>query len=1522
MGTTNTSPRLKPGAGKKEVPRFKPADPKQKDVDPRLKPGHAQDAQGATRPPNEGGETNFNDIIKMIRNSALPDSFLVMTEEGPLRDHTAINHRIGCTLSEIEVTTAADMFAMRTLKGKHPPNKMVFTCTWGGLKLRCLIDCGSTLEAIFNTGNNAVPFNKVKSAIKSRHRLKTGGGTVTSDTQTWGNQGLVVQDTRVSVSQLTAVQLPDLPYDLILGYPFLSKYNAKADWTKGTLQFRRFRWEREETVQTGYVNPESGDLYQISHTELLAALKAPEKLKETDRIDAFVLLSLKDVSDFKVGLDKAPEHLKRIKEHLLVDKVDYEKQDSVLNRELTEEQQGQLVDLTKKYSSIFTNKDNLPAFAEIVKHREPHEFYEIPTGKPGARPPQAKPRRHSPVEAAEMKRILTWLLTHDFIEKTPITDSAWASPLLCVKKADGSLRMCCDYRQLNAMGENQHPRSPLPLIKDLMAKLKNSKYHSALDLVQGYAQTILHPNSRHKSSIICSHGLFSWKVVPFGLAGAPSFFQNCMNRMMDPLSEWGEFTAIMLDDILVFSETFEEHLEHLERVFNKLKIKKYWCNLSKCALAFPRVKYLGQIVGGGERKPNPDKVKHLVNMANPTTTTELRGFLGLGAYLSDYIPNFAKICAPFTPLRGLPKRTKITLNKEQNCAMKQLKTALTNAPVLKLCDPDKVYYVMPDASRYAIGAALLQEYGGRLMPLEYRSVTLDKPARKWAIHDKELYAIIDATQHWRQYLQDKKFFVLSDHLPLKHFKTQPKLSARQIRYLDHMAMFEWQFIFVQGKDNVFGDPMSRPPSPLSLPNADLENEFAWGDCTKSPCSLCKIAESEPSLARFDKEINLAPPKKVYFHTCGKDGVRPEEAAVAAVYAATECLANLTQITGLKDVPMEDIKKGYSEWDWSIKVIKILKDTSNRHHYHTKYVYSDGILFLLPNEYEGNSRICVPNGTSVNVRKEIMNLFHNLPVSGHRDAEVTYLNIRSKFYWPNMYKHVKKYVATCDTCLKNKALTRKMSGLLQPIPYPSTQPFAELTTDFATCLPDSLCQYSGVSFNAIQIYVCRLSRRAKLLKCRTTDTAAQTAHNFLINMFTEHGVPKSLISDRDPKFVNKFFDALSGALNVRLKRTASHNPRADGQSEALVKIITNLCRIFVSYLQDDWVDYLPMLEFCLNNHVVRSRGSQTPFLISLGYNPHSPLDFITPKYTGMVSGEAKDYLQKQMVAAALAQDAIISSQDTIAAAYNKKRVPHSYAVGDKCYLRSQHVYPPGEREKPSEKMRKKFMGPFRITDLIGNNAVRVSLPRDMHNHPVFSVDSTKPCPEGARLPVAQAVPEEGDRMLIPKGILNYKESHKNKTEPHWLVDWGGYDPNHPDEPTATWEPYDSFVDKSTEIPRINVHLVEYELARTGLKETTNSVWAYKPQPPGTVSKEADGFEVYHAQSRDTLHKAAEHLSVPLVDLFEQNAMRYGDLYYNRGKKKVWKNFALQKKTQLRLPLHMKTSGHMVAAFSVRRTGTHE
>jgi hypothetical protein len=132
---------------------------------------------------------------------------------------------------------------------------------WGGLKLRCLVDCGSTLEAIYNTGNNAVPVTKSASAIKSRHRLKTGGGTVTSDTLTWANQGLSVQNTRVNVSQLTAVELPDLPYDLILGYPFLRRYDAQANWARGSLQFQRFRWEREPEVRSGIVQPDE-DLYR------------------------------------------------------------------------------------------------------------------------------------------------------------------------------------------------------------------------------------------------------------------------------------------------------------------------------------------------------------------------------------------------------------------------------------------------------------------------------------------------------------------------------------------------------------------------------------------------------------------------------------------------------------------------------------------------------------------------------------------------------------------------------------------------------------------------------------------------------------------------------------------------------------------------------------------------------------------------------------------------------------------------------------------------------------------------------------------------------------------------------------------------------------------------------------------------------------------------------------------------------------------------------------------------------------
>ena len=161
----------------------------------------------------------------MIQTSALPESVMLSIGGSPVIDFTEIDHRVGCTLEEPGAIEAAEILAVESHTGKkikdmNPPNEMVFTCTWGGLKLRCLVDCGSTLEAIYNTGNNAVPVTESASAIKSRHRLKTGGGTVTSDTLTWSNQGLSVQNTRVNVSQLTAVELPDLPYDLILDIPF------------------------------------------------------------------------------------------------------------------------------------------------------------------------------------------------------------------------------------------------------------------------------------------------------------------------------------------------------------------------------------------------------------------------------------------------------------------------------------------------------------------------------------------------------------------------------------------------------------------------------------------------------------------------------------------------------------------------------------------------------------------------------------------------------------------------------------------------------------------------------------------------------------------------------------------------------------------------------------------------------------------------------------------------------------------------------------------------------------------------------------------------------------------------------------------------------------------------------------------------------------------------------------------------------------------------------------------------------
>ena len=548
-----------------------------------------------------------------------------------------------------------------------------------------------------------------------------------------------------------------------------------------------------------------------------------------------------------------------------------------------------------------------------------------------------------------------------------------------------------------------------------------------------------------------------------------------------------------------------------------------------------------------------------------------------------------------------------------------------------------------------------------------------------------------------------------------------------------------------------------------------------------------------------------------------------------------------------------------------------------------------LLFLKPTEYETEYRLCIPNVT--HVREDIIKLHHDSPLHGHRDCDTTYLDIRKHCYWPNMRKHVMKYVKTCDKCLKHKSLHKKPAGFLQPIEHPAAKPWHDVSTDFAVHLPPSRQRLTGITYDAIQIYVCRLTRKLRLIACKTTDTAEEAADRYYLQVFPVEGIPKSIISDRDPKFTGKFWQQLGRNLGVKLKMSSAHRPQTDGQSENAVKITKMLIRIFVNYSQDDWVDYLPMFEFCLNRGRVRGRGGTdkrnvTPFLLSNGYNPISVDDIAIPKpkdfgLDNEVSAADNsntqvselDFLKRRKIALAHAQDAIIAGQDRIAEIYNKSRRIVQYKVDDLILIDKNHINPPETRELRSFKLRPKWCGPYKVIQVIGSNAVRVQLPASMQKHPVFNIESTKPYPFEAleRARTTQSTQVAGEQEWYVEAILDTKI---NKRKRLWLVQWKGVDTSLIEEGDQTWEPIQSF---ESESGVYNIHLVEFEQARTGLIDSHEYDWSYpiSPTTPGEVVKQTDRNKhtVYSTQYRDTIQSIAKQHNLDQNKLLMQNTLKY-------------------------------------------------
>ncbi|XP_043805308.1 uncharacterized protein LOC110608243 [Manihot esculenta] len=401
---------------------------------------------------------------------------------------------------------------------------------------------------------------------------------------------------------------------------------------------------------------------------------------------------------------------------------------------------------------------------------------------PGTAPISMAPYRMAPIELKELKAQLQELLDKGFIRPSV---SPWGAPVLFVKKKDGSLRLCIDYRQLNRVTVRN--KYPLPRIDDLFDQFQSAKVFSKIDLRSGYHQLKIKESEIPKTAFRTRYGHYEFLVMPFGV------FKPYLDS----------FVIVFIDDILVYSRSKEEHEKHLRIVLQILRDKQLYAKLSKCEFWLDRVVFLGHVISADGVLVDPKKIEAVVNWDPPTNVTEVRSFLGLAGYYRRFVQDFSIIAASLTKL--FRKNAKFEWTNECQESFEKLKTCLTSAPVLTLPSGTDGFVVYSDASHKGLGCVLMQH--GKV--IAYASRQLRPHELNYPIHDLELAAVVFALKTWRHYLYGVTCQIFTDHKSLKYLLTQKELNLRQRQWIELLKDYDCTIEYHPGKANVVADALSR-----------------------------------------------------------------------------------------------------------------------------------------------------------------------------------------------------------------------------------------------------------------------------------------------------------------------------------------------------------------------------------------------------------------------------------------------------------------------------------------------------------------------------------------------------------------------------------------------------------------------------------------------------------------------------------------------------------------------------------------
>src|ERR1700761_6766507 len=613
---------------------------------------------------------------------------------------------------------------------------------------------------------------------------------------------------------------------------------------------------------------------------------------------------------------------------------------------------------------------------------------------------------------------------------------------------------CWDYRLVNdRLVGDAHP---LPLPENLFDALQGSKVFSKLDLTKGFWQIPLDEKSRAILAMSTPLGLMEPLFMPFGMKNAPAVFQREMQRVLR--DKLGKGVIVFIDDILIYCETVDEHEELVVWVLSRLEEEGYYANPEKCFFFQREVSFLGHLVSDMGIAVQQHNVKAVNDWAAPTSRKEVRVFLGLTGYYRKFIPQYSQIALPLTELTK--DNVQFRWEEAEQRAFEQLKERLTTADVLAHPDPLRQYIINTDASGYAVAAVLSQDQvDGTRRPIAYFSKKMTPAETRYAVHDQELLAIVRAVKAWRCYLNGSphRTLIPTDHKGLEWISTKDELTGRQARWIERLSEISYDVRYIQGKENGVADALSR--------RADLEQAVA------AETKEAAVSDAGGSQPRPRLNIQLG--------------------AVPALQTKPMWEMRVESL-GLRD----ELKKAAADDEWYTAKLAVANPTDG-------LLRGDGLLWTI------DGRVYVPDDRGV--QRKMLYEVHDAPSGGHMGQRKTLKKLQEKCYWLGMKRDVEDYVSGCVTCAAIKPSQRKPAGLLQPLPIPH-RPWETFSLDFVGPLPKTKRFH-----DSILVVVDKFGKRMHLIPTTVNVTAAQSAKLLIDHVVKYHGLPQSIISDRDPRF---------------------------------------------------------------------------------------------------------------------------------------------------------------------------------------------------------------------------------------------------------------------------------------------------------------------------------------------------------------------------------------------------------------------